>query len=114
MAIKRDKRIRLKKKIRAKLSGTSSRPRLSVFRSNKHIYGQLIDDTSGSTLASVSDIKGKAKGGKSVSAKEMGESLAKAAKAKGIDTAVFDRNGYRYTGRIKAFADGARTGGLNF
>jgi large subunit ribosomal protein L18 len=112
--IKTEKRSRLKEKIRAKVSGTAELPRLSVFRSNKFIYGQLIDDTKGVTIVSVSDIKGTSKDTKRVSAKNMGMAIAKDATAKGITKVVFDRNGFKYTGRVKEFADGAREGGLTF
>ncbi|MCX6747336.1 MAG: 50S ribosomal protein L18, partial [Candidatus Nomurabacteria bacterium] len=92
MQNKQDKRIRLKSKIRAKVSGTDARPRLSVFRSNKFIYAQLIDDTSGKTLAQASDIKA-TKGTKSERAKEVGMAIAKEGGAKKITSVVFDRNG---------------------
>ncbi len=108
-----EKRIRNKRKIRAKVSGTAVRPRLSVFRSNNFLYAQLIDDTKGATLLAVSD-KGASKGSKVQGATGAGTDLAKAAKAKGIEAVVFDRNGFKYAGRIKAFADAAREGGLNF
>ena len=107
-----EKRIRLKRKIRALVSGTEARPRLSVFRSNNYMYAQLIDDAKAVTLVSVSDQK--AKGTKMEGAIAAGTELAKLAKAKGISTVVFDRNGFKYAGRIKAFADAARAGGLEF
>jgi large subunit ribosomal protein L18 len=110
---KTEKRLRLKKKIRAKISGTSAAPRLSVFRSNTYIYAQLIDDTTGTTLASASDVK-MTKGTKGERAKEVGKLLAAGAKAKGITKVIFDRNGFKYTGRIEALADEARAGGLQF
>lgn len=113
MQNKQDKRIRLKSKIRAKVSGTDARPRLSVFRSNKFIYAQLIDDTSGKTLAQASDIKA-TKGTKSERAKEVGMAIAKEGGAKKITSVVFDRNGFKYTGRIKLVADSAREAGLKF
>ena len=112
--IKAEKRMRLKNKIRAKVSGTAELPRLSVFRSNKFIYGQLIDDSKGVTIVSVSDMKTKAKNTKVASAKAMGMAIAKDAVAKGIKKVVFDRNGFKYTGRVKEFADGARASGLIF
>lgn len=114
---KLEKRIRLKKKIRSKIHGTASMPRISVFRSNNFIYVQAIDDMKGITLASTSDIsnsKTKASGTKTDRAKIAGESLAKALISKGIKTCVFDRNGFKYTGRIKALADSAREAGLKF
>lgn len=113
MNTKQDKRIRLKKKIRTKISGTIERPRLSVFRSNKFIYAQVIDDTKGLTIVSVSDMK-VAKGKKTDRSVEIGKEVAKLAIAKGIKTVVFDRNGFKYTGRVKALADAAREGGLIF
>jgi len=113
MQNKQDKRIRLKSKIRAKVSGTAVRPRLSVFRSNKFIYAQLIDDASRKTLAQASDIKA-TKGTKSERAKEVGAAIAKAGNAQKISSVVFDRNGFKYTGRIKLVADSAREAGLKF
>ncbi len=100
-------------KIRAKLSGNAVRPRLVVFRSLNATYAQLIDDTSGKTLLANSDIKTK-KGAKIERAKKVGAELAEKAKAAGIETCVFDRNGYKYHGRVKALAEGAREGGLKF
>jgi len=117
---KQEKRIRLKKKIRAKVTGTSERPRLSVFRSNQYIYAQIIDDTTSKTLVSASDLpRGKAglkakTGTKTERATLIGVDLAKQAVAKGIKSCVFDRNGFKYTGRIKALAEGARSSGLLF
>lgn len=110
---KAEKRIRLKKKIRAKIMGTKKCPRLSVYRSNNYIYAQIIDDMNNVTLASSSDLKAK-KGTKIERSKVVGEEIAKNAIAKGIKTCVFDRNGFKYTGRIKALADSARAGGLKF
>lgn len=116
--IKTEKRTRLKEKIRAKVNGTAELPRLSVFRSNKFIYGQIIDDQKGATIVAISDIKTKKKtkeaGAKRASARLMGSEIAKSAVAKGIKKVVFDRNGFKYTGRMKEFADGAREGGLIF
>lgn len=110
--IKTAKRIRLKKKIRAKIFGTSSVPRLSVFRSNAHIYAQLIDDNSATTIVSSSDTKLK---GKNVEKAIMvGKEIAKSALEKNISKIIFDRNGFKFTGRIKALADSARSAGLNF
>ena len=113
MQTKQDKRIRLKSKIRAKIRGTTVRPRLSVFRSNKFIYAQVIDDNSGKTLAQASDLKIK-KGTKNERAKEVGKLIATACIASKIKEVVFDRNGFKYTGRIKMVADEARAGGLKF
>lgn len=104
---------RLKRKIRARVSGTAERPRLSVFRSNNFLYAQLIDDTKGVTLATANDTAQK-KGTKVEGAQAAGAALAAAAKGKGITAVVFDRNGFRYAGRVKAFADAARAGGLIF
>lgn len=113
MIKKTDKRIRLKKKIRTKISGTAVLPRLSVFRSNKFIYAQIIDDTKGKTIVSASDIK-ITKGTKSERAKAIGKAVADAAIGAKITNVVFDRNGFKYTGRIKLVADSARLGGLKF
>lgn len=108
-----EKRIRNKRKIRATISGTETRPRLSVFRSNNFLYAQLIDDTKGVTIAAVNDTAKKT-GTKVEGAMMAGKALATAAKAKGVEAVVFDRNGFKYAGRIKAFADAARDAGLNF
>jgi large subunit ribosomal protein L18 len=110
---KQDKRIRLKKKIRAKMSGTVERPRLSVFRSNKFIYAQVIDDAKGVTIAQASDVKG-GKGTKTERAKEVGKAIALVCGKQKITSVVFDRNGFKYTGRIKLVADAAREAGLKF
>ncbi len=111
-------RIRLKKKVRLrkKLYGTSERPRLSVFRSARHVYAQLIDDTVGKTLVEASSLTSDVKGGKGsrVAAKAIGIEIAKRAQGKNIKAVVFDRNGFQYHGRIQAIADGAREGGLIF
>lgn len=120
MKKKEEKRIRLKQKIRAKIKGTLERPRLSVFRSNKFIYAQVIDDTSGKTLAKASDLprlaSGKAgvKMSKTERAKEIGRTIAAECQKSKIDKVVFDRNGFKYTGRIKLVADEARKAGLKF
>jgi len=115
---KESRRIKIKKRIRSRLSGSSTRPRLTVFRSNSEIYAQLVDDASGKTiLASSSSEKalGKEKGKSKVEkAKSVGTALAKKAAEKGIKDVVFDRNGFLYHGRIKALADGAREAGLKF
>lgn len=111
--IKTEKRTRLKAKIRSRISGTSERPRLSVFRSNKFIYAQLIDDTTGTTLAAATDAK-ETKGTKIERAMKVGKMIAEGAKAKKIGVVLFDRNGFKYTGRIKVLADEARKEGLQF
>ncbi len=113
MQNKTDKRIRLKKKIRAKILGTKERPRLSVFRSNKFIYAQVIDDMLGKTLAQANDVKMK-KGAKTERAKEVGRMVADVCSKIKISKVVFDRNGFKYTGRIKLVADEARAAGLKF
>lgn len=116
MDIKVIKKQKIKWRIRRKISGTSARPRLAIFRSNKDIYAQLIDDSNGITIASAnSRNKNLAnEGNKTEKAKAIGIAIAEAAKAKGIETCVFDRGGNLYHGRIKALADGAREGGLQF
>ena len=110
-------RIRRKRRIRMKVTGTAERPRLTVFRSNRHIYAQLIDDTAGVTLAAASsreaELSGEIEGQeKKEQAKAIGKLVAERAKEKGIEKVVFDRNGYMYHGRVAAVADGAREGGL--
>lgn len=109
-------RMRIKARIRGKISGTAERPRLSVFRSNKQIYAQIVDDLSGKTLASASSRSMPESQGvaKIEQAKLVGTKIAEAAKAAGIDNVVFDRNGYLYHGRVKNLADAAREGGLQF
>ncbi len=110
-------RERRKLRVRKKVFGTAERPRLNVFRSAKHIYAQVIDDDKGMTLAAASTMSEslkKAEGKKSDLAKKVGEAVAAACKTANITAVVFDRNGYRYHGRIKAVADGAREGGLQF
>ena len=107
-------RQRIKRRIRAKITGSAERPRLSVFRSNNHIYAQLIDDLNGTTLASASSRKIEGDGSPVEIGTLVGKALAENAKAAGVETAVFDRNGYRYHGRVKALAEGAREGGLKF
>jgi large subunit ribosomal protein L18 len=111
---KQERRKRVKRGIRGKITGSSQRPRLTVFRSNKHIYAQLIDDLAGHTLASSSSLEDGIDGDspKDVS-KAVGGRLAERAKEAGIERAVFDRNGYRYHGRVRALAEGAREGGLH-
>lgn len=109
------RRTRIKLSIRRRVSGTAERPRLSVFRSNKGIYAQLIDDDAGRTLLAASSQKDiEPAGNKVEQSKEVGIKLAEKAKAAGISKVVFDRNGYLYHGRVKSLADGAREGGLQF
>ena len=119
-------RQRRQRRVRAKVKGTGARPRLSVFRSSAHIYAQIIDDATGKTLAAASDMSidkkerdAIRKGGDERKAKvalafAVGQQVAEAGKKKGIDLVVFDRNGFSYTGRVAALADGARAGGLKF
>ncbi len=108
-----ERRIKIKFRIRKKVNGTPERPRLSVFRSNKQIYAQVINDVEGRTLASASSL-GLEKMPKIQQAEKVGELVAEKAKAVGVEAVVFDRNGYLYHGRVKALADAARKGGLNF
>lgn len=112
-ALRRDK---IKKKIRKVVSGTAQRPRLTVYRSNKEIYAQLVDDLTGVTLVSASSLKNKSlsKVAKGEASKAIGKELAKLAVDKGIKAVNFDRNGYLYHGRVKSLAEGAREGGLEF
>ena len=111
----REARLRRHRRVRGKVSGTAERPRLVVHRSNRGIEAQLVDDVEGKTLAASSWLQVKAsKGTKTDQAVEVGKLLAKNAKDAGIATAVFDRGGYLYHGRVKALADAAREGGLNF
>ncbi|MBL7862066.1 MAG: 50S ribosomal protein L18 [Cyclobacteriaceae bacterium] len=115
MANIKDRRLRIKKGIRKKLEGTSDRPRLSVFRSNKVIYAQIIDDSKGHTLMASSSVELDKKGGVNLTiSKSVGKKVAEKALANGIKEIVFDRNGYLYHGNIKALAEGAREGGLKF
>ena len=109
-------RAKRKLRIRKKISGTSERPRLSVFRSGNHIYAQVIDDVAGTTLASASDLQKtvSSDGTKTDRAKSVGKAVADACKGKGIEKVVYDRNGFIYHGRVKALAEAAREAGLNF
>ena len=107
-----EKRVRRHLRVRKKVTGSPERPRLVVFRSLKHIYAQLVDDVSGKTLLTVSDAK--LEGKKSEKSAEVGKLLASRAKEAGVTSVVFDRAGYQYHGRVKAVADGAREGGLEF
>ena len=112
----RDARLRRHRRVRAKVRGSAERPRLVVFRSNRGIEAQLVDDDAGRTVASASwlALERAASGGKSEQAAEVGKLLARKAKEAGVETCVFDRGGYLYHGRVKALADGAREGGLSF
>lgn len=112
---KNSRRLRIKKSIRRKISGTDSRPRLSVFKSNTGIYAQLVDDLKGHTLAHASSKElGSVKNTNVSVSKEVGKKLAERAVANGVSEVVFDRSGYLYHGNVKALADGAREGGLKF
>ncbi|MDE6263983.1 MAG: 50S ribosomal protein L18 [Paramuribaculum sp.] len=113
MISKIQRRNKIKARIRGKISGTAARPRMSVFRSNKQIYVQLIDDLAGNTLDSTSS-KGIEEGTKCEIAAKVGEAIAQKALAAGITEVVFDRNGYLFHGRVKSLADAARNGGLKF
>lgn len=112
--VKTEKRVRLHKKIRTRVSGTGERPRLAVFRSNRYMYAQLIDDTKGITLVSASDLSLSDKMNKVERAKTVGVKLAEAAKKENITKVVFDRGGFSYRGRVQALADAARGAGLEF
>ena len=113
MVSKIQRRNKIKARIRGKISGTPERPRLSVFRSNKQIYAQVIDDVAGNTSVSASS-KGITEGNKSEIAAKVGEAIAQKAIEAGISQVVFDRNGFLFHGRVKSLADGARKGGLKF
>jgi large subunit ribosomal protein L18 len=112
----REARLRRHRRVRGKVRGTADRPRLLVFRSNKGIFAQLVDDDAGKTLASASwlSLAKSFKGDKTEQAAEVGKQLAAAAKKAGVESVVFDRGGYLYHGRVKALAEGAREGGLSF
>jgi large subunit ribosomal protein L18 len=110
--IKREMRVRRHRRVRKHVSGTAQRPRLAIYRSNRHIYAQLVDDHLAITVAAASDLA--AGGGNKIErAKQVGQAIAERAKAAGIDRAVFDRGGRLYHGRVKAVAEGAREGGLS-
>ncbi len=109
------KRLKRRRRVRAKVTGTAERPRIAVFRSNRGVAAQLIDDSAGRTLAAVSWTEADLRSlGKMEQAKKAGEVLAERAKAAGVEAVIFDRGGYQYHGRVKALADGAREGGLAF
>ncbi|KAA6343788.1 50S ribosomal protein L18 [termite gut metagenome] len=114
MITKTERRIRIKYRVRKKVSGTSERPRMTVFRSNKQIYVQIIDDLSGRTLVAASSLEIKESIPKKEQAAKVGSIIAEKAKEAGIVAVVFDRNGYLYHGRVKEVADAARKGGLKF
>ena len=114
---RREARVRRHRRVRKKLRGTPARPRLTVFRSLSHTYAQVIDDTTGRTLASAATVEKDVRGGATsnvAAAKAVGTRLAERAKAAGVTTVVFDRGGFKYHGRVAAVADGARSGGLEF
>ena len=112
----KSQRIKRHKRVRGKVSGTPEMPRLNVFRSEKHIYAQIIDDTKGATLCSASTVEKdfEGLGSNKEAAKKVGMTVAQRAKAMGIENVVFDRGGYVYHGRVAALAEGAREGGLDF
>ena len=109
---KRAHRIRRHQRVRKHVSGTAERPRLAVFRSNRHIYAQLVDDTAARTLVAASDVGTAGDDDKTARARQVGKALAERAKAAGVERAVFDRGGRLYHGRVQALAEGAREGGL--
>ena len=109
-----EQRVRRHARVRRRVSGTPQRPRLAVFRSNTHIYAQVIDDLAGATLASASTVADGKEGNKTEASRSVGRLIAERAKQNGIDTVVFDRGGFRYHGRVAAVADGAREAGLKF
>lgn len=113
---KSERRLRIKRRIRKRISGTAQMPRLCVFRSNSAIYAQLVDDKTGKTIAAASSMEKefKATGTKSEISHQVGKVIAEKAKAAGIEAVVFDRGGYLYHGRVKSLAEGAREGGLKF
>lgn len=114
---KREKRDKRHRRVRERVKGSTERPRLVVFRSLRHIYGQIIDDSEGKTLVAASSLvlnSESKNGSKTEVAREVGKLLAQKAREKGIETVVFDRGGYKYHGRVKALAEGAREGGLKF
>ncbi len=111
---KSNRRLRIRRGIRNKIVGTSERPRLSVFKSNKAVYAQLVDDSKGHTVAAANSMELGVKASNIENAKQVGAKLAERAKAAGVATVLFDRSGYQYHGKVKALADGAREGGLKF
>jgi len=111
---KRQGRIRRHARVRRRVVGTAERPRLAVFRSSRHIYAQLVDDSAGRTLAAAGSVSLPGDGDKKAAAKRVGGELASQARAAGIGSVVFDRGGYQYHGRVQALAEAAREGGLDF
>jgi large subunit ribosomal protein L18 len=115
VATKQQQRLRRRRRVRAKVTGTAERPRLSVYRSNRGVFVQLIDDSKGHTIAAVNWTEQELKGLQATEqAKRAGELIAERAKAAGVETCVFDRGGYRFHGRVRALAEGAREKGLKF
>lgn len=116
MKSKREQRIKRHRRVRSKIAGTSERPRLSIFRSNRHIYAQLVDDAAGKVLAQFNDLKSKTKKDetKSIKAGQVGRNLGEAILKKGFRRIVFDRGGYKYHGRVKVLAEGLRESGIEF
>jgi large subunit ribosomal protein L18 len=114
MTTKELRRIKIKQRVRRHISGTAARPRLTVFRSNRQIYAQVIDDEAGKTIAAASSVAITDKAPKKEIASKVGELIAQKSKEAGIEAVVFDRNGYLYHGRVKELADAARKGGLKF
>jgi large subunit ribosomal protein L18 len=114
MTTKELRRLKIKQRVRKEISGSAERPRLSVFRSNKQIYAQIIDDLSGKTLAAASSLGITEKAPKKEIAAKVGELIAQKSKEAGVEAVVFDRNGYLYHGRVKELADAARKSGLKF
>jgi large subunit ribosomal protein L18 len=112
--VKRDARLRRHRRVRRRVVGSAERPRLAVFRSNKQIYAQLVDDRAGRTLAAAGSPTSTGDGDKKAAAARVGSELASKAKAAGITSVVFDRGGYQYQGRVRALAEAAREGGLDF
>ncbi len=111
---KRQGRLKRHARVRRRVVGTAERPRLAVFRSNRHIYAQIIDDAAGRTLAAAGSMSLAGDGDKKAAARRVGGALAERAKAAGVTSVVFDRGGYQYHGRVKALADAVREGGLDF
>lgn len=111
---KQERRSKIRRRIRSSVFGTAEKPRLSVYKSNNHVYAQLIDDITATTLTSASSVDLKGDTSKTETAGEVGKQVAKKAKDKGIDAVVFDRSGYKYHGVVKALAEGAREEGLEF